>query len=116
MRVLRRVVVPAIAVCLLGVTGCSQFDKSLGQTQAMVSFQNGTSVAVRLHVRAACAKLPNVSAVPLPSGIPLQSSLSQVEYQISNASDTDEARLEECLAKFPSVAGMSLQDSSDMGS
>jgi hypothetical protein len=116
MRVLRRVVVPAIAISLLGVTGCSQFDKSLGQTQALVSFKDGTSMSARLHVRAACAKLPNVSAVPLPKGIPLQSSLSQVEYQISNASATDEARLEECLSKFPSVAGMSLQDSSDMGS
>jgi hypothetical protein len=101
---------------MLGVTGCSQFDKSLSQTQALVSFKSDTSVSARLHVRAACAKLPNVSAVPLPSGIPLQSSLSQVEYQISNASATDEARLEECLSKFPSVAGMSLQDSSDMGS
>jgi hypothetical protein len=116
MRVLRLVVVPALAGCLLGVTGCSQFDKSLGQTQALISFKDGTSVTVRLHVRAACAKLPNVSAVPLPSGIPLQSSLSQVEYQINNASATDEARLEECLAKFPSVAGMTLQDSSDVGS
>jgi hypothetical protein len=116
MRVLRHVVVPLIAVCVLGVTGCSQIDKSLGQTQALVSFQDGTSVAVRLHVRAACAKLPDVSAVPLPSGIPLQSSLSQVEYQISNASDVNEARLEECLSKFPSVAGMNLQDSSDTGS
>jgi hypothetical protein len=105
-----------MAVCLLGVTGCSQFDKSLGQTQALVSFKDGTSMSARLQVRAACAKLPNVSAVPLPTGIPLQSSLSQVEYQINNASATDEARLEECLSKFPSVVGMSLQDSSDMGS
>lgn len=116
MRVLRRVVVPAIAVCLLGVAGCSQFNKALGQQQALVSFKNGTSVSARLNVRAACAKLPNVSAAPLPSGVPLQSSLSQVVYRVNNASATDEARLEECLSKFPSVAGISLQDSSDMGS
>jgi hypothetical protein len=116
MRVLRRVVVPAIAVCLLGVTGCSQFNKALGQQQALVSFKDGTSVSARLHVRAACAKLPNVNPAPLPSGIPLQSSLSQVVYQVNNASAADEARLQECLSKFPSVAGMSFQDSSDMGS
>ena len=116
MRVLRRVVVPAIAVCVLGVTGCSQFNRALGQQQALVSFKDNVSVSARLQVRAACAKLPNVSAVPLPKGVPLQSSLSQVVYQVNNASPADEARLEECLSKFPSVAGLNFQDSADMGS
>jgi hypothetical protein len=39
----------------------------------------------------------------------------QVVYQINQASDADVALLEECLAKFRSVQGVSLQDSSDEG-
>jgi hypothetical protein len=95
------------------VTGCSQFDKALGQRQALVSFKDSTPVSVRLHVRAACAKLPNVTAVPIATGVPLASAVSVVVYQINNASDADVARLSECLTKFPSVVGMNIQDSSD---
>ncbi|HMD93754.1 MAG TPA: hypothetical protein VKG80_14040 [Trebonia sp.] len=117
MRVLPRVVIPAVVLGLsgvLGVTGCSQFDKALGQQQALVSFKDGTPVSVRLHVRSACAKLPNVSAAAIPSGVPMESAVAEIIYQIdSNASPADIARLQECLAKFPSVQGMNLQDSSD---
>ena len=114
MRVLPRVVVLVTALCLLGVTGCAQFDKALGQQQALVSFKDGTPVSVRLQVRAACAKLPNVSAAPIPAGVPLMSAVAEVVYQLNqNASDADIARLQECVTKFPSVLGMGLQDSSD---
>jgi hypothetical protein len=115
-RVLPRVVViggPAAAICLLAVTGCAQFDKALGQQQALVSFKDGTPVAVRLQVRAACGKLPNVSEVPISRSVPLSSAVSEVVYQVNNASDADLARLQECLNKFPSVQGMNIQDSSD---
>jgi len=121
-RVLPRVVVrsaaiaPAAAIALaalLGVTGCSQFDKALGQRQAFVSFKDGTPVSVRLHVRAACSKLPNVSAAPIPAGVPLASAVDEIVYRVNNASNADIARLQECLAAFPSVQGMNLRDSSD---
>jgi hypothetical protein len=112
-RVLPRVVICAIAFSLLAVTGCSQFDKALGQRQALVSFKDSTPVSVRLQVRAACAKLPNVTAAPIPTGVPLGSAVGVVVYQINNASDADVARLSECLTKFPSVVGMNIQDSSD---
>jgi hypothetical protein len=112
-RVLPRVVVFAAAICLLGVTGCSQFNKALGQRQALVSFKDGTTVAVRLQVRAACAKLPNVSAAPIPTGVPLASAVDQIVYQVSKASNADLARLQVCLTRFPSVVGMDLQDSTD---
>jgi hypothetical protein len=102
-----------MAVCLLSVTGCSQFNKALGQRQALVSFKDGTPVAVRLHVRAACAKMPNVSAVPIPTGVPLASAVDQIVYQVSHASNADLARLQVCLSKFPAVQGMDLQDSTD---
>lgn len=98
---------------LLGVTGCAQFDKSLGQQQALVSFKSGTPVSVRLHVRTACAKGPHVTAAPIASGVPLSSAVDEVVYTVTGASNADIARLQECLAAFPSVQGIDLRDSSD---
>ncbi len=103
----------AIALCLLAVAGCAQFDKALGQQQALVSFKDGTPVSVRLHVRAACNNLPNVTAAPIPAGVPMASAVAEIVYQVNNAGPADIARLQECLAKFPSVQGMDLQDSTD---
>ena len=116
MRVLPRVVVPLAIVgtaSLLAVTGCAQFDKSLGQQQALVSFKAGTSVSVREHVRTTCAKLPHVTAAPIATGVPLSSALDEVVYTVTGASNADIARLQVCLSAFPSVQGMDLQDSSD---
>jgi hypothetical protein len=106
-------VVALSVACSLGVTGCAQFDKALGQQQALVTFQNGTSVATRLQVRAACAKVPHVSAIPIPKGVPLSSALDEVEYSVTGASNADLARLQECLSQFPSVQGLNLQDGTD---
>ena len=113
----RRVVVPVLVVgaCVVGISGCSSLDKELGQQQAVVSFQDGTSNAVRLQVRSACGKLPNVSPAPLPAGVPLSESLSQVTFNVTNADDAQQARLQECLSKYKSVAGLDFQDSTDMG-
>jgi hypothetical protein len=97
------------------LAGCSQFDAALGQRQAIVTFQAHTPVSQRLAVRSACAKVPAVAAQPLPSDLNSPYALQQLTFQISHATDADVARLEECLAKFPSVAGVTLQDSSDQG-
>lgn len=113
MRVLPPVVIAASALTLLGVTGCSQFDKSLGQQQALVSFKSGASDAARLQVRAACGKLRNVTPAPIDKKVPLSYALSQVTFRIDNADPADVARLQECLQKYPSVAGIDLTDSTD---
>jgi len=115
---LYRVLVPAVVAtaCVVGATGCAAMDKALGQQQAIVTFKDGTSVATRMQVRSGCGALPNVSPAPLPSGVPLSESLDQVVYQVNNASDADEARLQECLAKYPSVLGLTFSDSTDQGS
>ena len=102
-------------VAMAALAGCSRFDAALGQRQAVVSFRAGTSVTQRLAVRSACAKVPAVAAQPLPSDLSSPYALQQLTFQINHASDTDVARLETCLAKFPSVAGVTLQDSSDEG-
>jgi hypothetical protein len=100
---------------LAAVTGCAKFDAALGQRQAVVSFRDNTPVAAKLMVRATCAKVPAVTPQPLPSDLSSRYALQQLTYQVNRASDADVARLEKCLAKFPVVAGVTLQDSSDEG-
>jgi hypothetical protein len=97
------------------LAGCAQFDAALGQRQAIVSFRDGTPVAQKLVVRSTCAKIPAVTAQALPSDLSSPYALQQLTYQVNHASDADVAKLETCLAKFRSVAGVTLQDSSDEG-
>jgi hypothetical protein len=118
--VLRRVVTRPVALglaglaCSLGVTGCAQFDKALGQQQAIVYFQESTTVAFKLKVRAACNNLPHVTATPLTTGVPLSSAVDVVTYNTDGAGVVDIARLEECVNKFaPQVQGLDFEDSSD---
>ena len=97
------------------LVGCAQFDAALGQREAIVTFTDGATLAQRMAVRTACAKPPNVSPQPLPSNLKSAYELPQVTYQINKASNADVATLETCLDKYPSVAGVTLQDSSDEG-
>ena len=104
-----------VVAATTALAGCSQFDAALGQRQAVVSFNDGTTLAQRMAVRAACAKTPNVTPTPLPNDMNSPYALEQVVYQVNQASNADIARLEQCLTKFPSVAGVTLQDASDQG-
>ena len=102
------------AACGLGVTGCSQFDKALGQQQATIYFETSTPVAFKLKVRAACNNLPHVKATPIASGVPLSSAVDVVTYDTTGAGVADIARLEECVNKYaPQVQGVDVSDSSD---
>ncbi|HEX6524683.1 MAG TPA: hypothetical protein VF070_32460 [Streptosporangiaceae bacterium] len=117
MPVLPRVVhLAAVLLAVAGLVGCSQFDAALGQQQAIVSFHGGTSTAQRLAIRTACAKAPEVSPRPVPDLKKYPYALQQVTFTISKASDAQIAALEKCLQKFPAVAGVTIQDSSDTGS
>ena len=103
------------AVAAVALAGCSQFDAALGQRQAVVAFRPDTPVSQRLAVRSACAKVPEVKAPPVPSDLNSPYALQQLTFRIDHATNADVARLEKCLARFPSVVGVTLQDSSDMG-
>ena len=103
----------AVAAAL---AGCSQFDAALGQRQAIVTFRPNTPVSQRLAVRSACGKVPDVRAQPVPSNLNSPYALQQLTFRVDHATNADIARLEKCLARFPSVVGITLQDSSDMGS
>jgi hypothetical protein len=112
----RRLLAPGLALAaVIALAGCAQFDSALGQQQAVVVFRDGASLAQRLAVRTACAKPPAVVPQPLPSDLNAPYALQQLTYQTTHASDAQVAELEECLAKFPVVAGVTLQDSSDEG-
>jgi len=104
-----------ILLAAAALAGCSQFDKALGQREAVVTFRPGTPVSQRLAVRSTCAKVHAVTAQRLPSDLSSPYALQQLTFRIDHASDTDVARLETCLEKFPGVAGVTLQDSSDAG-
>jgi hypothetical protein len=123
MRVLPDVVGPGRRLAGVGIAlavaaalaGCSQFDAALGQRQAIVSFRAGTPVSQRLAVRSACGKVPAVTAQPLPSDLSSPYALHQLTFQVTHATDAEIAQLQQCVQRFPSVAGMTLQDSSDQG-
>ncbi len=104
-----------VATAAVALAGCSQFDAALGQRQAVVSFRPGTPLSQRLTVRSTCAKVPAVTAQPLPSDLNSPYALQQLTFRIDHASNADIARLETCLDRFPAVVGVTLQDSTDMG-
>ena len=100
--------------CCLSVTGCAQFNKALGQQQAVIYFQESTPVSFKLMVRSACNNLPHVKATPIATEVPLSSAIDVVTYNTTGAGVADIARLEECVNKFaPQVQGVDVQDSSD---
>jgi hypothetical protein len=102
-----------VAFCL-GVTGCAQFNKALGQQQALVYFKTSTPVAFKLKVRTACNNLPHVKAAPIATSVPLASAVDVVTYDTTGAGLADIARLEECVNKFaPQVVGVDVHDASD---
>lgn len=111
----RRLAGASMALVVAALAGCSQFDAALGQRQAIVTFRAGTPVSQRLAARSTCAKVPAVTPQPLPSDLGSPYALQQLTFRIDHATDADVARLETCLAKFPGVAGITLQDSSDEG-
>ena len=114
-RARRLVIAGTMIAAATALVGCSQFDAALGQRQAVVTFTDAATLTQRMAVRTACAKPPNVTPQPLPSDMNSPYALAQVIYQINQASDADVAVLEKCLSKFPTVTGISLQDSSDEG-
>jgi hypothetical protein len=99
-----------------GIAGCAKFDAALGQQWATVDFQANTSEATVLQVRAACSHIPNVQAEALPSQVNPETAQYSVTYRTNNATDANLAQLQECLQRYPSVAGIDFEDSGSEGS
>jgi hypothetical protein len=102
-------------VLALGAAGCAKFDAALGQQWATVSFKPDTSVATMLEVRTACSHIPNVKAEALPRRHNPVTMSGAVTYRTDQASDANLAQLQQCLQRYPSVAGINFQDSGDAG-
>lgn len=101
----------ALAVVLAGAlaltgSGCSQFNRAMGQQEEVVIFQPNTSNAVKLKVRAACSHVAGAVPEPLPTDHKLSDYVYNVRYQVGQASTVDLAKLQQCLTKFPAVAGL----------
>ena len=102
-----------VALCL-GMTGCAQFNKALGQQQALIYFKTSTPVLVQAQGALRVNNLPHVKAAPIATSVPLASAVDVVTYNTTGAGVADIARLEECVNKFaPQVEGVDVQDSSD---
>ena len=108
----------AVALALglaLGTAGCAKFDSALGQQWATVNFKPNTPVATMLKVRTSCSHIPNVRAEALPRHRNQVTMNGAVTYRTDHASDANLAQLQQCLQRYPSVAGIDFQDSGDAG-
>ena len=108
----------AVALALglaLGTAGCAKFDSALGQQWATVNFKPNTPVATMLRVRTACSHIPNVRAEALPRRRNPVTMNGAVTYRTDRASDANLAQLQQCLQRYPSVAGIDFQDSGSAG-
>jgi cell division protein FtsX len=96
----------AVAAALTLAAGCASFDRAFGKQEAVVQFQSQTPVSVMLKVRASCSHVPAAipeRIPPHPLAIDMQ---DDIRYLVSNASDADLARLQQCLQRFPAVVGI----------
>ncbi len=107
MRALRRVVVIAVAVSALA--GCAKFNAALGQQELVVTFHPATSQQAMMTARDACAHLPGATPEPVPTSLNATEGTYDVRYRISQATDAQIAKLEQCLSRFPSVAGVNVE-------
>lgn len=107
--------VAAVIALAAGVTGCAKFDAALGKQWATVSFKANTSEATVLKVRSGCSHIPNVRAEALPKMRNPQDMQYDVTFQTTNASDANLAQLQQCLQRYPSVAGIDFEDSGSAG-
>jgi hypothetical protein len=104
-----------IAAALLGVAGCGQMARDLGQQWVDVTFKSTASLQTIEHIRLACSHIPNVTADPLPKPHTVINLMSGVRYDTTQASYSNIAQLQECLQKFPAVQGFTPEDSTDSG-
>jgi len=105
----------AAGAVALGVSGCSQFDKALGQQWVEVTFAPNTSIATAKHITTACSHVTNLHlAGPVKPTTAQAGVVDSVRYNATHASDAQLAELEQCLGRFPkTVQGFTEMDNSD---
>jgi hypothetical protein len=108
--------VTAAAALLIGAAGCAKMDAALDKQWIVVDFNQGTSVATALHVRAACGHIQDTPALALPAQHTMINIMYGVRYDTTNSSPAQLAELQDCLQKFKSVEGLDPEDVGDEGS
>src|SRR5262249_62028257 len=98
-----------------GWAGAPRLAGPRGGPRPVVRSNAATRVSPRPPARSACARVPEGRAPPVPADLNSPYALQQLTFRIDHATNADVARLETGLARFPSVVGVTLQDSSDMG-
>jgi len=99
----------AVAAAVL-LTGCARMNSALGQQWLVVQFNTGTKMAVARQVMSACSHLPGVRLGGVSPDAAQSGMVGSARYNTSRASTADMARLTECLQKFPSVQGVTVDE------
>jgi hypothetical protein len=103
---LRPIAAGVAAAALSLAAGCASFDAAFGKQEAVVQFQPGTPVPVMLKVRASCSHVPSATPERIPRRARAVDIPDDIRYLVSNATDADLARLQQCLQRFRSVVGI----------
>jgi hypothetical protein len=96
----------AVAALCLAAAGCGAFDRAFGKQELVVQFQPHTPTAVMLRARAACSHVAGTYAEPIPKHALAIQIPDDIRYEVGNASDAQQARLDQCLSRFPAVVGI----------
>jgi hypothetical protein len=114
---LLRVVLAAFAVLTVafGIGGCSQFNSAFGQQWIVVQFAPNTTVATAKRIVASCGHVPNM---PLQGKVKPDTGqagmVDDVNFDATQATPADLARLETCLSKYPAIVqGFTEMDQGD---
>lgn len=108
------VVAPALAI---GLAGCAQFDAAFGKQWVEVTFAPNTSVATARHITSVCSHIPNLKLEgPVRATTAQPNVVGTVNFNATQATDSQLALLEECMGRFPSsVLGVTEMDQGDSG-
>jgi hypothetical protein len=99
-------VTASVAAICLAAAGCAEFDRAFGKKEAVVQFQPNTPVSAMLKARAGCMHVAGAFPEPIPKHALPVDLPDDIRYEVGNASDAQLARLQQCLQRFPSVAGI----------
>jgi hypothetical protein len=100
------------AACCLAMTGCSEFDKALGQSSVQVFFTDNTTVSQMIKIMNGCNNVASdIKEEQNPAKIPPED--FQAIYNTTGANDAQIAKLEVCLSHYKQVQGINPEDSSD---
>jgi|SRR5215469_7848427 len=102
-------------IAALGLTGCAKMDAALAQQWMVVNFSPGTSAATALQVRTGCSHIENAPPLALPAKRTAATLVYDIRFDTTKASPANIAELQICLQKFPSVQGVTPQDTGDEG-